>query len=357
MNTNNQSVPDRADVIDAYTVMLGRQPESEEVIANHMRATSIKELVGNVAHSPEFLNRVALHAEQPSPFLYVNASVDVRAIVRANIKHGRTPKEGYNVNFLGVSVPIAAFHYLHDKGGMLDHVPIPANYHADMAEWAAAIRAIDLARDNFVMIELGCGWGCWMVNTGFTAKGRGLRVRLLGVEGDPKHVDLAHQTMAANGIDRSEYSVTRGIAAGGPGYALFPKHKEGEEHWGFEPIFGKSLAESEAAVASGKFESLKMIPLAEVIGDHKMVDLLHMDIQGGEADLVAATLDLLTEKVGYILIGTHSRVIEGRLMKLLLDAGWLLEIERPAIFNLPGGVPQTTVDGVQGWKNPKFHGG
>ena len=39
-----------------------------------------------------------------------------------------------------------------------------------------------------------------------------------------------------------------------------------------------------------------------------------MDIQGGEADLVAATLKLLTEKVGYILIGTRSRALKSRLM-------------------------------------------
>ena len=98
-----------------------------------------------------------------------------------------------------------------------------------------------------------------------------------------------------------------------------------------------------------------MVPLAEAIGDHARVDLVHMDIQGGEADLVADTIELLTERVGYLVIGTHSRAIEGRLFATLLAAGWKLEVERPAIFAVIGGEPRTTVDGVQGWRNPRFH--
>lgn len=100
---------------------------------------------------------------------------------------------------------------------------------------------------------------------------------------------------------------------------------------------------------------MNMVPLSEAIGERQKIDLLHMDIQGGEADLVAATLDLLSERVAYIVIGTHSRQLEGRLMDLLIGAGWALEVERPAIFSLPNGTPQIDVDGVQAWRNRKFN--
>jgi hypothetical protein len=40
----------------------------------------------------------------------------------------------------------------------VEPIPIPANWHADIAEWAAALRAVDLARGSFTMAELGCGW-------------------------------------------------------------------------------------------------------------------------------------------------------------------------------------------------------
>jgi hypothetical protein len=47
------------------------------------------------------------------------------------------------------------------------------------------------------------------------------------------------------------------------------------------------------------------------------------------------TLDLLRGKV---VVGTHSRQIEGRFFEMLFGEGWKLEIERPAILNLIGSV-------------------
>jgi hypothetical protein len=41
-------------------------------------------------------------------------------------------------------------------------------------------------------------------------------------------------------------------------------------------------------------------------------------------------------------------------MTTLLASGWELEIERPAIFVLEPGGPRITVDGVQGWRNPRL---
>ncbi|WP_216074149.1 hypothetical protein, partial [Acinetobacter baumannii] len=65
-----------------------------------------------------------------------------------------------------------------------------------------------------------------------------------------------------------------------------------------------------------------MIALADVVRPHRRIDLLHIDIQGGEADLIAACLPVLKERVAYILIGTHSRQIEGRIFDVLLNEGW-----------------------------------
>jgi hypothetical protein len=64
-------------------------------------------------------------------------------------------------------------------------------------------------------------------------------------------------------------------------------------------------------------------------------------------------LSTLNSKVAYIVVGTHSRQIEGRIMDTLLATGWILEIERPAILSLAG-APVVTVDGVQGWRNPRL---
>ena len=97
-----------------------------------------------------------------------------------------------------------------------------------------------------------------------------------------------------------------------------------------------------------------MISLAAASKDYDRVDLLHIDIQGGEADLIRDCVALLNGKVAYIVVGTHSREIEGQIFATLRAAGWALEIERPAILSLANGIPQVTVDGVQGWRNLKL---
>ena len=80
---------------------------------------------------------------------------------------------------------------------------------------------------------------------------------------------------------------------------------------------------------------------------------MHVDIQGGEEQLIPACMPFLLDRVAYMLIGTHSRQIEGILFDCLLKAGWKLEIERPALLNLDT-KPVVTVDGVQGWRNLKL---
>jgi FkbM family methyltransferase len=348
-----QSVaPTRRDVISAYHFMLGREPESEDVINHQLQhAATVVELIRNFADSNEFLTRIPPTAG--SRFFHFNASIEVMQIIKSHINPSRVPVPEHYVNFLGVAVPTKVFPFLEDKGGQLDPVPIPANFHADMAEWAASLRAVDLAKGRFVMLELGCGWGCWMNNTGVAAKARGLSRQLIGIEADDKHLNFARETLAANGISEDEFVLLQGIAASRPGYALFPA-SQSEDNWGKEPLFDVSESEREARIASGEYEQLKMVSLRDAMGDNSTVDLVHMDIQGGEAMLVEECIDLLTERVHYLVIGTHSRSIEGQLFDVLLRARWELEVERPAIFRIVEGKPITDVDGVQGWRNPRF---
>jgi hypothetical protein len=107
-------------------------------------------------------------------------------------------------------------------------------------------------------------------------------------------------------------------------------------------------------VAGGRYDALPIVALAEIVADSQRIDLLHMDIQGGEADFVRDCMTSLNEKVAYIVVGTHSRAIEGRLMDNLTTAGWILEIERPSDFVITPTGPVTVGDGVQGWRNPRL---
>jgi len=290
-----------------------------------------------------------------NPFWHYHSTFDAEAVVRAHTVETPTPRDGLFVNFLDVAVdPIIYPPALSGRGGTVEAPPLPQNWHADLAEWGAALRAVDLSGDRFTMIELGCGWGCWMNNMGAAARRSGRAVKLIGVEGDPGHVQFAKDALARNGFDDAEWTLINGIGAGVEGTALFPRQEQAGDSWGLEPVFGATQEQLAAAEASGAFQILPMISLRDITGPHERIDLLHIDIQGGEADLVAACLDVMSEKVAFVVIGTHSREIEGRLFDIFLRAGWALDMERPAILTLAHGDPMVTVDGLQGWRNPRL---
>lgn len=287
-------------------------------------------------------------------FYHYSATFDPVACMRRHAATDLEPSPEHLTNFLGVKIAPKFFpSILQGRAGEIEPMPIPANWHADIAEWGAVLRSIDLAGPTYTMIELGCGWGCWMNQSGVAARRAGHDVHLIGIEGDEGHIDFAHEAMADNGFMPEQYTLHRGIAAAEEGVALFPRVAETGEVWGSEPVFGATEEQRAEAVATGSHDELPMVSMERAVGDHERIDLLHVDIQGGEADLVAGCLPLLNERVAYLMLGTHSKQIEGQLFSTLLEGGdWLLEIERPAVLALTHDHgPVVQVDGVQGWRN------
>lgn len=168
-------------------------------------------------HSIEELSaRLADSENRPpqSPFFHYNTSFDPIELMHRHAAPGLTPKPGYLTNFLGVRIDPKFFpEILMDRAGQVEGIPIPANWHADVAEWGVALRAIELAQQSFTMIELGCGWGCWMNNTGVAARRAGLDVHVIGVEGDEGHIGFARESLEVNGFQPEQVSLHRGIAA------------------------------------------------------------------------------------------------------------------------------------------------
>ncbi|MDP9604713.1 hypothetical protein SAMN05518845_10635 [Variovorax sp. YR750] len=296
-----------------------------------------------------------LRSANASPFYAYFANFDAIETMHRHEVHGLQPTPGFQTNWLGVLVDPKINPFLSATAGQLEPAPFPANWHADIAEWAAALQAVDNSpRDSFTMIELGCGWGCWMNNMGSAARRTGRKVHVIGVEGDEGHILFAHEALARNGFQPDEYTIHRGIAAATAGVALFPKQEHAGHSWGLEPVFGATSTQQAQAAADGSHDILPMIPLAEAVGQHDRIDLLHIDIQGGEADLVAGCLPLIEEKVAYMVIGTHSKHIEAQLFDLMCGTGWRMEMERPAFYDVKSSRPLLMVDGVQGWRNPSL---
>jgi hypothetical protein len=63
-------------------------------------------------------------------------------------------------------------------------------------------------------------------------------------------------------------------------------------------------------------------------------DLIHIDVQGDEVDICRSCIDELSARVRWIVVGTHSRKIDGDLLDLMWRAGWMLEHEKPSKFTL-----------------------
>ena len=335
------------DISAGYRALLGREPESQHVIEAHKSTGSLRQFIADLASSTEYQMR-----HRPGPLWGYAASYDPVAVVLSHENVERLPVAGHRVNFLGVAVNVAKFFPDMSLENVVEPIPIPNNWHTDIAELSAALRAVDLAGETFSIIELGCGWGCWMNITGMAARRRGKSVSMIGVEGDPGHIAFARESLATNGFATRDYKLFWGIAAADSGVAFFPIQRISGQEWGLEAKLRPSTQEAEALRGSGRYEELPIFSLPNIAEDVASVDLLHIDIQGAETEVIAGALEFLNEKVRYIVVGTHSRKIDGDLLALLsADGGWALEIERPAIFTIDNGRPTLRIDGVQGWRN------
>ena len=311
------------DVILAYRQLLGRDPESSGVISEHCNCQNLRE---RYAASFDPID-VILQFENPR----------------------RKTIPGYLVNFLGVGFPHPSLPLVNPPKH--EDLPIPANWHTDLAELGSALHVVSQCVDTFTMLELGSGIGVWTNICGRAAKMRELKVMLLGIEGDKHHVEVAEKILIANSFEKKEYKVIHGIVANRGNMALFKKTESSQIDWGKEPVFDYEEQVFELAKKSGKYENVPVYSLESLMAKAEQIDLLHVDIQGGEETLFVNNENLLNKKVKSIVIGTHSRIIEGKLFEFFYKLGWHLVAERALIGGIENGRQKNVVDGVQYWKN------
>jgi hypothetical protein len=84
----------------------------------------------------------------------------------------------------------------------------------------------------------------------------------------------------------------------------------------------------------------------------RLVDLVHIDIQGHEYLVVASARQTLKHKVKRVVVGTHSRSIEQQLFEEMSQSGWLLEAEESCLYQQLHGKLSLLRDGCQVWRNP-----
>lgn len=206
------------------------------------------------------------------------------------------------------------------------------------------------ARSRFVAVELGAGWGPWLVASAKAAQRAGIQdIHLAGVEGASSHYEFMLQHFRDNGFDPEAHLLFHAVAGVQDGVASFPKLDHPSANWGAEASYDKHEAPEQ-------FETVQSISIKTLLGKLPQVDLLHCDIQGAEGDVLTSAMDVLTDRVSRIVVGTHGRGIEARLMECFGTKKWVLEHESSCRFIQDDtGALQLVADGVQVWRNVQLH--
>ncbi len=277
-------------------------------------------------------------------------------LLRKYAIHRAELKDDHFVDGFGHKTPYASVPFWSDFNVELLQLPIPEDgYHAEGLEYVALVDSVDRARGSYCIVEIGAGWGPWMSLGGVLARRRGLApIDLVGVEAHPARFALLEHQLAFNRLHPSTPDLRCRLIEGAVGI---------EEGWLWFPesaVTDMGAAASTADVdrdyrgAAVRSAPVKAYPLEEALRGLATVDLLHIDIQGAEVELVSHNLDLIAERVSGLMIGTHSRVIEGQLFEMLFAAGWRLHREKPCWVNWESKSPslagKTVADGAQYWR-------
>jgi FkbM family methyltransferase len=311
----------------------------------------IKKIIFNLGYEIYRTPKTNSRPVDQNPFWHYCASFDALGLIKKFELKSISVSPNHLTNFLGVKIRPEFFPTLSLSPNTIDPTPNPNNFHADVAEWGSCLRAVDLSKNEFTMLELGCGWGCWMNNLGVTAKNSGKKIKLYGIEADDGHLTFAKIAFKDNHITENEYHLFPGIAGKKSSIALFPKLDSGID-WGGEARFNLSEEEAATAIASGKYIQVPVVDIVDIFKDKPALDIIHVDIQGAELDLLTEIFDFLNTKAKSVFIGTHSKQVEGGLYDLFLsNKNWKLEMERPNIHIIENGLPINICDGVQYWRN------
>lgn len=246
------------------------------------------------------------------------------------------------------------------------------------------------AHRQFVMVELGAGFGRWSLEATALATRLDIIVRSICVEAEETHVRFLKDAFWEMGVPDSQLRLVVAAVGAADGVGFFP-FGNARAWWGQSyrtpeqmresglPISSEydmpSAADAPRADPAGghgaaetSWHKVEVISLKTLLRDEGIVDLIHFDCQTAELDVirsVAVPGEDLLDRVKMMFIGTHSMYIEHQILGLMCAAGWHLVASFPitrspdrddsdlhASFML-GRVAMGPVDGVQVWANPR----
>jgi len=247
--------------------------------------------------------------------------------------------------------------------------PVPDDgFHAEAIEYVALTDALNrsLGRDSFCAVEIGAGWAPWITAAGVIARRRGIKkISLIGVEASSRRFALMCRHLETNGLrppgatgeDAQHENVFSRLFSGAiwthDGVIWFPESDVAD--MGAAASTSNDVTDYRGAKSDHK--STPCRKLETLLQDLGAVDFMHIDIQGAELELLLDQIEWVSRNVRTMMIATHSRTIEGKLIELLFDHGWQLHREKPCRVDWHKNcslVGRTIADGSQYWINEKL---
>jgi FkbM family methyltransferase len=280
------------------------------------------------------------------------------------------PQPGFIVDFLGVRTRVTYVTAFKPLDGRVFGTPVPVDdwFHAETIEYVGLLKSVLTSAERYVALELGAGWGPWLISGATAGKRRGIKdIRLHGVEGDPEHFASMMNHFRDNGFNPADYRLDNAAIGVKAGRARWPKLAVPSDDFAMRPVACSGEAGNFAGSAKrpdyrgalfDQYIDVEMLSFDSVLERELLWDLVHIDVQGTETELCSASAEILNQRVRWLVIGTHSRKIDGDLIELFFRHGWILENEKPARFDynpsLPSLEAMTNKDGTQVWRNPRL---
>jgi FkbM family methyltransferase len=275
---------------------------------------------------------------------------------------------GRDVNWLGVKTR-ASYYDVFTIPDEERHVSVPPlPFDEEYFEWIDLLEAVTGAQGTFTMLELGAGWGRWIVNAAAALHQRGIDdYKLIAVEAEPQHFRWLRQHVADNGLEARKVELIRAAVAGLDGTARF-EVGDSSSYYGqmlvevdsgisarLARVIGPLNDKTELSERGSRLGRVKAISLESLLRNLTVVDLIDADLQGAEADVFEPAARVLDEKVRRVHIETHDHEVEPRLRELFAKLAW------EAVWDFPCAGDSTTPfgrvhfeGGVQTWVNPKL---
>lgn len=271
---------------------------------------------------------------------------------------GAKAEPGFVVDFLGCRTRAASL-WLEARSlsGAKLGVPAQGDYHGDAIEWLGLLRSVSSAHKQWVSIELGAGHGPWSVAGGKAAMIQGIeKIRLYAVEADPDRFRSLNLHFSDNGFAPIEHVLIEGAVGAQAGSSRWQIATDLSEDWGARPLSGADVADYRGRLVEETAE-IRVFAMTELLRREPRWDLVHIDVQGDEVALCSSCTKELNDRVRWLIVGTHSRKLDGDMIDLMWQQDWVLEHEMPTTFKFrPAQTLEamTTIDGTQVWRNPRF---